>query len=84
MHQPYYAMLKKPVDVRNPQSLKHDIHVIGLGSTGVNKTHRGEFSNMFGIITAGSKKMKFSIYEIFPGSEEPREYWSLEVDPMQG
>ncbi|MFN9488129.1 MAG: metallophosphoesterase family protein [Cyanobacteriota bacterium] len=83
MHQPYYAMLKKPIDHRNPQSIKHDIHVIGLGSTGVNQAHRGEFSNMFGIITAGSKTMKFSIYEIFPGTEEPREYWSLEVDPVQ-
>jgi hypothetical protein len=83
MHQPYYVMLKKPIDVRKPQSTKHVIHVIGLGSTGVNQAHRSELSNMFGIITAKSSKMKFSIYEIFPGTEEPREYWSLEVDPAQ-
>lgn len=79
MHQPYYATLTKPIDVKKPGGDSHTFHIIGLGSTGVERGHRGEFGNMFGVLSATAGALKVSIYEVTPGTAEQPKIWDVTV-----
>lgn len=79
MHEPYYATLTKPIDVKKPDGASHTFHIIGLGSTGVERGHRGESSNMFGVLSATATSLQVSIYEVNPGTGEQPKIWGVTV-----
>ena len=79
MHQPYYARLTKPIDVKKPDGDCHSFHIIGLGSTGVERNHRGEFGNMFGVLSATTNAVQVSIYEVTPGAAEQTKVWGVTI-----
>lgn len=50
MHETYYARLRRPVDVAKPNGESHEITILGMGSTGVDGSHR-DTENCFGVIS---------------------------------
>lgn len=50
MHETYYAKLRRPLDVSKPNDESHEITILGMGSTGVDASHR-DTENCFGVIS---------------------------------
>jgi 3',5'-cyclic AMP phosphodiesterase CpdA len=78
MHQPFSAQVVRPVNPLEPSGEQHRYWVVGLGSTGVRKEHRGEVPNMFGILTAFADRMRVSLFTVAP-KEKSNSVWHIDV-----
>lgn len=65
MHQPFCARVARPCDPRNPAGPWHVFHVLGLGSTGVEKEHLGEIGkNAFALLTFRRGGLEIALHTI--------------------
>jgi hypothetical protein len=79
MHQPFCARVARPVDLAEPSSGWHAFHVIGLGSTGVERGHLGTVGkNVFGLLRFERDHLKVGMHTIDPG-DRSQLLWELDI-----
>src|SRR5436305_10163222 len=79
MHQPFSARVERPVDVNHPEGPWHRFHVVGLGSTGVDKDHLGEVGkNTFGLLSFEDSYLNLRIFTIDPVNPD-QELWNIRI-----
>jgi 3',5'-cyclic AMP phosphodiesterase CpdA len=77
MHQRFYTKIVRPLDDGSDE--EHCVNIIGLGSSGVEPSHRKNISNMFGVLTAYDDHVLVKVHTVYPGSEESKEIGSIKV-----
>lgn len=80
MHQSFAVKLSKPKNgLDNEVTQWHDFHIIGMGSTGVERNHLGsEGKNTFGLLRFEASGLKVEIYSIAE-ADQSKLLWSIQV-----
>ncbi len=81
MHQPFCARVSRPVPpiTTFAPSAWHSFYVLGMGSSGVEQAHLGEFAqNVFAILTVEREKLLFRVYTVHP-TNKSEERWNISL-----
>lgn len=72
MHQPFYAKLTRPETFEDSKPL-HQVHVLGMGSTGVARNHLGEVDkNVFALLDIVRNRVTVEYHSIHPTNPSQR------------
>jgi hypothetical protein len=84
MHQPFCVKLSKPVeDLVWKTSKWHDFHIIGMGSTGVERSHLGaEGKNTFGLLRFEASGVMVEVYSV-SDTDTSKPLWSVQIPYSQ-
>lgn len=83
MHNPFVSRVIKPISIDSPDKRWHEYYVLGMGSTGVEKTHLGEIAkNTIGILKFKKKEVEVIYYQIDP-TNKPSPIYSFDI-PYEG
>ena len=79
MHEPYYARLRRPVEVTIPDGDMHEVVILGMGSTGVGASHRSA-DNCFGVISFEHRAVKVRIVSVPSAGDNARVINSIKIE----
>jgi hypothetical protein len=70
MHEAFSARVALPLDRKAPDGAWHTLQIVGLGSSGVEGSHRGDaVPNMFGVLTATPGGVRVALYTVSPNKQ---------------
>jgi hypothetical protein len=73
MHEAFCARVAQPLDRTKPDGPWHTLHIVGLGSSGVAGSHRGDaVPNMFGVLSATAGGIGVAIYTVSPNKSSEK------------